>query len=306
MNKKGLLLVTATAIISGFSIFINKFSVDIINPYVFTTLKNSVVALLLVSIILIWRRWPEVKKLDKKNVFKLIIVGLIGGAIPFLLFFKGLSITTAGNSSLIHKTIFIFTAILAFVFLKEKPSKKLLIGLASLLLGTFLLGHYQLLSFNRGDLLIFLAVILWSFEYLLAKKILKNLSGLIVATGRLFFGSLFLITFLIFTGQISLFASLGVDQIGWSILTSIILAGYVLTWYSGLKLLPLSVAGSFLAMGTSITIILSLIFLPVSFGFNQLLGLILMFSGILLIIDIKKIISSLKLKHVSKRTQTSR
>ena len=46
MNKnKGFLLVLATAFISGLSIFINKFGVSVINPYIFTGLKNIIIAL---------------------------------------------------------------------------------------------------------------------------------------------------------------------------------------------------------------------------------------------------------------------
>lgn len=52
IKNKGYFLVLGTAFISGFSIFINKFGVSVINPYIFTFLKNAVVALILCAIIL--------------------------------------------------------------------------------------------------------------------------------------------------------------------------------------------------------------------------------------------------------------
>lgn len=299
--KKGYLLVISTAFISGFSIFINKFSVAMINPYVFTVLKNSLVALLLISVVFIWRKWGEIKKLKKKDFLNLILIGLIGGAIPFLLFFKGLSLTSAASGALIHKSMFVFIAVFAFVFLKEKPDKKLLIGLLALVLGTGLLNHFNSLSFNFGDILILGAVLFWSAENILAKRILNKLSGLTVAAGRMVFGSIFLLIFLGLTGQIHELAALNSSPIGWALLTAVFLAGYVLTWYSGLKLLPASLAASFLTLGAPVTVLLSLIFEKQFLNVSELAGLVFIFGGILLIIDFKKLRRSSKRKYVFKR-----
>lgn len=63
MNNKGLLLVFATAIISGFSIFLNKYSVSVINPYIFTFLKNTTVVLMLSGLIFFLKDW----KLEIRN-----------------------------------------------------------------------------------------------------------------------------------------------------------------------------------------------------------------------------------------------
>ena len=121
--KKGYLLVFFTAIISGFSIFINRFGVMVVNPYIFTFLKNASVAIFLLSVLLLLKDWKILKKINKKQWMLLILIGLIGGSIPFLLFFKGLSLTTGANGSFLHKTMFIYVALLAFVFLKEKIDK---------------------------------------------------------------------------------------------------------------------------------------------------------------------------------------
>jgi uncharacterized membrane protein len=50
--KKGLIFVLMTALISGISIFVNKFGVKGVDSTVFTFMKNSMVALLLVGILL--------------------------------------------------------------------------------------------------------------------------------------------------------------------------------------------------------------------------------------------------------------
>ena len=103
LENKGLLLVLSTAVISGFAIFINKFGVKEFDPYLFAFLRNFFVAFFLVGTILGLKEFKNLKKLTKKNWFVLTTIGLVGGSIPFLLFFKGLSLTTAANGAFITK-----------------------------------------------------------------------------------------------------------------------------------------------------------------------------------------------------------
>jgi len=257
MSRKGYLLVSSTAIISGFSVFINKFSAQGINPYIFTWLKNSIVALLLIGILLFIKDWKILKKIHYKQWLLLALVGLIGGAIPFLFFFKGLQLTTAPWGSLIHKTMFVFVMILAVVFLKEKISKNLLIAGSFLFLANILLTKLTAHNFNMGDILILSAAIFWAVENTLSKYLLKNLPACIVAASRMFFGSLFILGFLAFTSQLPLVADLNFQQIGWTIVTSVFLFGYVITWYHGLKYMAVSTATVILLSGAGITTILS-------------------------------------------------
>ena len=106
--KKGYLLVFLTATISGFAIFINQFGVKASSPYVFTWLKNLSVAFLLTGLLLGMKEVRALKNLTKRQWFSLVSIGLIGGSIPFLLFFKGLSLTAAVKGAFLHKTMFLY------------------------------------------------------------------------------------------------------------------------------------------------------------------------------------------------------
>jgi len=259
MNKKGLFLVFFTAIISGFSIFINKYGVSVINPYIFTFLKNALVALMLCSIFLAAKERAVLKNLKKKQWMILGLIGLIGGSIPFLLFFKGLSLTSAAQSGFIHKTMFVYVAIMAVIFLREKISKEFLIGALLLILGNLLLLKKLPVSFGKGDLLILIATFLWAIENVISKYALRDLSGKVVAWGRMFFGSIFILGYLGFLGQLAPIANLNLQQIGWTAVTAGLLFGYVLTWYSGLKYVPVSVAAAILMLGSTVTTMLSFV-----------------------------------------------
>src|SRR3989338_8045765 len=260
MHRRGLALVFLTALISGVSIFLNKYSVSVINPYIFTFLKNAVVAVALLSLILLLGNFKEFKKLSLRQWLNLILIGLIGGSIPFLLFFKGLSLTSSSMGSLIHKTMFAYVAVLAVIFLKEKLSKSFFIAAILLLFGNLFLLKLNSFSFNAGDLLILIAALFWAGENILSKHILKNLSGNTVAFGRMFFGSIFILLFLWFTEQLPLISTVNKQQFLWIIATAVLLFGYVITWYNGIKFVNITVATSILMIGSPITTLLNLIF----------------------------------------------
>ena len=64
MNQnKGVLLVLSTAVISGFSIFVNQFGVKVIGSDIYTFLKNLVAGILVIAVLLLLREGREIKKL---------------------------------------------------------------------------------------------------------------------------------------------------------------------------------------------------------------------------------------------------
>lgn len=290
MNQnKGLLLILATAFISGISIFVNKFGVSLINPYIFTGLKNIIVALLVVSWLLTMKDWQLIKKLRKKQWLILLGIGLLGGSIPFLLFFKGLSLTNPAQASFLHKTMFIYVAVLAVIFLKEKINKSFLIGGLCLVLGNLFLLKLIPTQLGVGDGLIFLATLFWAGENILSKRALQDLPSRIIIWGRMFFGSLFIIVFWLITQPIHLIASLSITQIGWLMITSVFLFSYLVTWYTGLKYVKVSVAATILLLGSPITTWLSFFFLHHSLTLIQGIGTIFIILGIVLVIGVKSL-----------------
>ena len=287
MNK-GYLLIFSTAIISGFAIFINKFGVNVINPYIFTWLKNLTVAFLLTGLLLAMKDWQILKRLTKKQWFLLISIGLIGGSIPFLLFFKGLSLTSASQGSFLHKTMFIYVAVLAVLFLKEKIDKRFLFGGVFLILGSFFLIKKLSFSINQGDLFIFLAALFWAGENIISKYTLRELQGRTVAWARMSFGAFFILLFLLATGQASLVTTLNFTQISWFLVTAAILFGYVMTWYSGLKYVPVSQATVILLFGAPITTLLSFTF-GKGVALQDVLAGFLIILGIIFVLGLKQI-----------------
>lgn len=280
-SKKGLILVFFTAVISGFSIFINKFSIAKIDPYIFTFAKNILVALFFISIILFLKESKKIKQLSKKQWLKLSAIGLIGGSIPFLLFFKGLSITSGIKAAFIHKTMFLFVMVFALLFLKEKLDKRITIAAVLLLIGNALLLKLTPMSLNTGDLMILTATLLWAGENTLSKHVLKEITPNIVAFSRMFFGSIFILIFLAFTGNLQNIATINLTSLAWIGITSIFLLLYVFTWYNGLKDVKVTLATSILLIGSIITTSLNYIFLETAITTAQAFGMLFIIAGII-------------------------
>ncbi len=284
-STKGILLVLTAAVISGFAIFLNKWGVKGLDPYFFTFAKNLIVALLLTTAILLIYRLKEFKSLTNKNWLTLILVGLIGGSIPFLLFFKGLAITSAAQASLFHKTLFVWLIPISWIFLKKKINKYELIAALVILSGSICYFQYRPEAFNRGDFLILIATMMWAFEIALSKKLLKNLSAFTVAWGRMFFGTIFILIFLIAKqGLSNMIPGDSLGQYIWIVISSIILFAYVITFYNGLKYIPAFTATAILSLGAPLTALLSLVFIDQTILPLKILGIILLSLGVYLVI----------------------
>ncbi len=285
IKKTGIKLAIMTALISGFAVFFNKFAVTKnINPYQFTALKNVLVGFILTLVILTPPVIKKLKDISKNNWLKLIAIGVIGGSVPFLLFFKGLSMTSAVSAGFMHKTLFIWVAIFAIIFLKEKITKLQYIALGILLIGNILLGGLPSIKFGYAELIILLATIMWSIENIIAKKVLKNIDAMVVAWARMFFGAIILLAFVLLTSGISGIFSLQALQWSWIFLSAGFLTIYVVTWYHALKHEKASTVACVLVLASPITTILDSIYSGSMLEILKLLGVLISIAGVTLFI----------------------
>ncbi|MCR4263546.1 MAG: DMT family transporter [Candidatus Roizmanbacteria bacterium] len=254
MNK-GIQLALGTALISGFSIFLSKILVSSMDPVVFTTLKNIFVALVLSLFVFRASYINQIKKLNRSDWVKLILIGIVGGGIPFALFFTGLSMTSAGMGAILHKTLFIWIALLAIPFLREKLSLAQMVGYVLVLWGVLWTTGIRFTG-GTGELMVLAATILWALENVIAKKTIQHVPGIIVAWGRMFFGSLILLGVLVVTGKMGLITEWSPSLITAFLVSSILLVGYVITYYTSLQYIPVTTASSILVLSAPITALL--------------------------------------------------
>ena len=253
-------MVLGTVLISGVAVFLNKFAVKAVgNSDIFAIAKNLTVGLVLTGLIFLPVYFKKLREIKTGDWFKLGLIGLIGGSVPFLLFFKGLSLTSATSAAFIHKTLFIWVSLLAVWFLGEKIGKLQYLALGLLFLGNITMLGLKFMTLGWPELLILAATLMWAVEYIIAKKVLANVPGEIVAWSRMFFGAIILLAYLFFTGQAQYLVSLNVNQLFWVGISSLLLLGYVMTWYKSLQYLPAVTVTSILVLASPVTTCLEII-----------------------------------------------
>lgn len=282
------MLIAGAIVISGLANFLNKFGLEAVgkNAFQYTALKNIAAALIL-SLALLARPgiMAKLKAIKKSDWLKLLLIGLVGGSIPFLLYFQGLSMTTAVSASFIHKTLFIWVGFLAWPILKEHASKWQLVALAALICGNLIFDGFKLIHFGYPELLILGAVLMWAVENIIAKIILKNLDAGILAWSRIFFGSIIIAGYLWWTNNLAGLFSASTSGWGWVILVGVLLAGYNLSWYGALKKLPATVTASALVLASPLTSLLSAIFVTHSWTLEKTEGfLVILIAAVIILI----------------------
>lgn len=257
-HKKGLSLALIAAVISGFSVFINKLAGSHwTNSSVYTTEKNIMAALFLSTVLFAVLKYRTLFQIKAYDWLKIILIGLIGGSIPFLLFFKGLSLTNASSAGFWNKTLFIWVALLAWPILKEKFGRIQMFAFGLIVLGNLSLLWPFNLAINQASILILGATLIWALEYVLAKKFMFSLKAEVLAWGRMFFGSIFLVLYLFITNQASGLFRISAVQLPWLLIVGLMLFLYVTFWYGALKKLPVGLTAAIITIASPITTLIS-------------------------------------------------
>ncbi|KKU79653.1 MAG: hypothetical protein UY04_C0005G0028 [Parcubacteria group bacterium GW2011_GWA2_47_7] len=278
-------LALIAALFSGTNNFLTKIAVTVSkDPIFYTTLKNALVAVFLVGLFIAFRKSSELRGLTRKQYGMLAAIGIIGGSVPFALFFTGLTMTSALSAGLIHKTLFLWVILFAYPFLKERLSTGQLVGVVAIFISNLFIGGFTGFQFNLGELLVLLATILWAIENIIAKKILADVSSMTVAGVRMTLGSIILLAFLVVSGRFTPLTDLSMIQWGWTIATSVLLLGYVLTWYTSLKYAPATYVAALLVPATVVTNVLSAVFVTHTWSTMQGLSAFFAMLGAVLLI----------------------
>jgi drug/metabolite transporter (DMT)-like permease len=262
-RRWGLGLATLTAIISGFAVFINSYGVTAwkgsgASTATYTTIKNLFAAAVLVGIVSVATGSHSRERFTRPHRWGqwagLALVGIVGGSIPFLLFFEGLSRASSPQAGFIHKTLVIWVVLLAVPLLRERVGLAHLAAIGMLVWGqAVLIGGIDAVRMGSGEVMILGATLMWAVEVVIAKQLLSELSPLTVGVSRMGIGVAILIGYAVASGATTQLASVGLTQWGWALATGAILSVYVASWYSALSRAPAVDVTAVLVFGAVIT-----------------------------------------------------
>ena len=252
--RTGILLAVGSALISGLSIYVNAFAVkQLPDAAVFTTLKNAVAAGILVAAALALGAARDVRLIRRSSWPAVLAVGVVGGGIPFILFFVGLAQASAPSAAFIQKTLFVWVALLAVPFLGERLGIIPVGALAVLLVGQALVMPPTGMRWGTGETLILVATLMWSAETIVVRHLLASIPSHVMGALRMGIGLVVLVGYLALSNKLSIVAGLNTLQWTWALGTGVLLAGYVTAWFAALRRAPASVVASVLVLGAVVT-----------------------------------------------------
>ena len=251
---RGIALAVGAALISGLAVYLNAFGVkQVPDPAVYTTLKNAVAAAVLLGVLATAGGLHQIRAIPAGRWPLVLAVGIVGGSVPFILFFTGLAQASAPSAAFIQKTLFLWVALLAVPMLGERAGVATVLGLGGLLVGQALVLPPKGIAWGTGETMILAATVLWAIETVLVRRLLGGIPSQVVATLRMTIGVAVLAGYLVVTGRVAGLTAIGPTGWGWVILTGAILAAYVATWFAALQRAPATVVTSVLVLGAVVT-----------------------------------------------------
>ena len=137
-GKAWLVYALLSAIFASLTSILGKVGIENVESNLGTAIRTIVVLIMAWIIVFVTKKQSDVKKIDKKSLLFLILSGIATGA-SWLCYYKALQDGLASIVVPIDKLSILVTILFAYVFLKEKLSKKSLLGLILIVVGTLLL-----------------------------------------------------------------------------------------------------------------------------------------------------------------------
>lgn len=282
-----LLLVLATILWGGNFVIGRAVSGDI-PPLTLSFLRWCVAFAVFFPIV--YRRTKQEWPMIKANWPAVIAMAITGVTCFNTLVYIGLHYTTSINASLMNSSTPIIIYILSFLFLKERLSKFQLAGTIVSVIGVLFIisgGSIKNLfafSFNKGDLIVLVAVFCWSIYSLLVKQYAGRLPGYSTFLVTIGLGIIMLLPFTVYELMTTPTA------INWSIgtLGAVFYVGIAasivafLSWNSGVVAIGPNRAGIYLNFIPLFAAIFAILFLGEEVIAAQLVGGLAVITGVVL------------------------
>lgn len=261
------------------------------NPIIFSTQSLFYSVLFTFVFILFYSKGLPIQSIKRISfpAWKLVIlVGIFSSSLFMLFRFLGLTQTTGTFATLSQIITTSLTALLAWVFLKEKLSRLFWILFAIIIIAVYFvsIGRITLASVQTGDMFIIFGTFFLAAGNIFSRLAVQKVDPVLVSGLRLFFGLIFLLLidfFLLggFTNWSGIFSHLSI----WAVFSGLLVSIGVLGFNLAIKRLGVTFGTSILMVSPVITIILEYSFLNHHFTLVQIVAaLVVVISGITLIL----------------------
>jgi len=137
-NNKWLIYALFTAIFTSLSAVLGKLGLNEVEVNLGNFIRTLIVFLIIWTVVFTKRQYVGIKRINNKNWIFLILSGFTT-AFSWICYYIALSKGVVGVVFSIEKLSIVVTAILSYIILKEKFNIKTIVGLITIIIGTFLL-----------------------------------------------------------------------------------------------------------------------------------------------------------------------
>ena len=181
--------------IASMTHIVGKEAVETLSPSLVLTFRATIASVALLLFVMIKeRRINLFGGIETKDMWRLVLLGLLN--IPFnqYLYLYGLKYTTPANSALLYAMTPAIVFVLAIRIHWERTNWKKITGIVVAFVGVAIIMFEHGASFDsantKGNILIFAAVIAWSLFTLIGKPLVPKYGALRVTAIHMLFGTL--------------------------------------------------------------------------------------------------------------------
>lgn len=274
-----------TTISWGSGFIAGRFATEDFDPMTVAFLRFFFAAIVLVPLLFLLEK--NRKRPKGKDWLLFALLGLTGIALYNICFFIATKEAPIAKSSLFIASNPVLITILSGIFLKEKITKRNIIGLILALAGATIIiteGNFLAIvqaGFQRIDIVLLIAVICWALYSVLGKVALQRFSSLESTTYAVVFGTIMLLPFALINGkwehyvQASLLTWLSIFHL--SIIVSVI---SFIMYYYGIQKIGAARASIFINLMPLSAVILAVILLNEPLLPIHLIGAALVLTGV--------------------------
>ena len=131
-----------SAIFAALTAIFAKAGLKNVNPDLATAIRTAFVLLLTWGIVIYKGASTQIHTLSKSN-WTFLILSAVATGLSWLFYFRALQLGKVAAVSAIDKGSLMFTVLLAFLFLKEPLTAKMLVGVLLIFIGILLLAFWK-------------------------------------------------------------------------------------------------------------------------------------------------------------------
>ena len=287
-QRRALLLMILTALVWAGLFPTGKVALRSIPPFTFAAIRLTIGAALL---FLYLQRKDETEEIPVSWTPRLVGSFLFLGFTGYLLSvggsYQGLRLTTATNAALLNAASPIAIALLAAMFLREKMSAKMILGIVISIVGVGVIvarGSWQVITasaYNPGDLIIVATLFAWGIYTTYGRHLMRVVSPLAATTYAYIAGA----TYLLIACWLTEWESWQVAETRWDSWLAVAyqstLGTFAHFWYyQAVEILGPSRAGVFINLVPVMAIGIAYVFLDEALTLPHLIGGLIVLVGV--------------------------